>query len=800
MRPFRLLRHAARLALAAPAVALAQPATSLSVPGLRAPVELRRDSAGVVHIRARTEHDLFFAQGWSAARDRLFQLELWRRTATGTLAEVLGPAALNKDIATRAFRFRGDLSRELAHYHPRGATIIQAFVDGINAYIGETEKNRQLLPPELQWLGWTPQRWTPAIVISRHNGLSQNADSELDLAGAVATLGAARVQSLLTLGPDPVVLTLDSALAGLTLPAGALARFTNRTLTTPFTPEHLDPSVRRTTGPATSPSDLALAADTARPVESNNWVIAGRRTASGKPILANDPHRAIQVPSLRYFVHLEAPGWNVIGGGEPALPGVSIGHNPHGGWGLTIFGLDTEDVYVYRVRDGAVPQYWYRGRWVPMRVERERIRIKGAADTVVTQYFTRHGPVTHLDLANGRAVAVRAAWLDIGGAPYLASLRFAQARSWAEFRAATAYHRMPAENLIWADTSGTIGWQAVGFAPVRRGWTGLLPVPGDGRYEWQGYLPILSLPSQVNPASGHIATANENNVPPGYPHANALGRQWAEPWRVTRVREVLDTTRAATAASMAALQHDVTSLVARRIAATVTRRLALRCPATLDGATPMLQAGCLLQRDTSGTLAPSSASAAVVVSLERALLARNRDAVFSDYDDPALRSLATTVFFAWLDTVATPVLSTALTDVAAGLTRRFGADPAGWRYGDARFKHAWIHHPLSAVVNATTRTTLDAGPLPRGGAQHTINMTGAGDNQTSGASFRVVLDAADWDRSLATNTPGQSGDRDSPFYRNLFEDWVAGRYFPLPFTPAAVARRTHSITTLVPGR
>jgi penicillin G amidase len=790
----------AAIALVASTPVLAQPSDTLVMRGLRAPVSLLRDSAGVVHIRARNEHDLFFAQGWSAARDRLFQLELWRRTATGTLAEVLGPAAIPKDIASRAFRFRGDLRRELTHYHPRGPSIIQAFVDGVNAYIGETEKNRSLLPPEFAWLGWTPGRWTAEIVISRHNGLSSNADSEIDLAKAVATLGESRTRSLLALAPEPVTLTLDSALRVEHFTPTALARFLSRTSPTPFSPMHVAPTVRRAARAATPFPAVAATTDSLSKVESNNWVISGSRTSTGKPILANDPHRAIQAPSLRYFVHLQAPGWDVIGGGEPTLPGVSIGHNAHGGWGLTIFGLDTEDVYVYRVRAGAPPRYWFREEWVPMRVEQERIRVKGAPDTVVTQYFTRHGPVTSIDLEKGVAFAVRAAWLDIGGAPYLASLRFAQARNWSEFRAATAFHRMPAENLIWADTSGTIGWQAVGFAPIRTGWTGLVPVPGDGRYEWKGYLPILELPSIVNPPSGHIATANENNVPAGYQRVDAVGRQWAEPWRVQRIRDVLDTTRSASAISMAALQQDVTSLVARRIASTVARRVAMACPTTLDAVDAATKAGCVLQGDTTGRLAPNSASAAVSVALERALLSRNRDAVFSDYDDPALRSLATPVLFAWLDTVSVAVLTDALREAGTQLTQRVGTDPRTWRYGDPRFKHVWIRHPLSGVVDSATRARLEVGPLPRGGAQHTVNMTGAGDNQTSGASFRVVLDAADWDRSLATNTPGQSGDPASPFYRNLFADWVAGRYFPLAFTQQAVDRRVHSSTRLVPGR
>jgi penicillin G amidase len=781
-----LPRTAALLALTT-APLVAQTVTPFPTKGVRGVVTMVRDSAGVVHITAENEHDLFFAQGWSAARDRLFQLELWRRQATGTLAEVLGPAAVRKDIASRAFRFRGNMRRELAHYHPRGASIIGAFVDGINAYITETEKNAGLLPPEFRWLNWTPQRWTPAIVISRHNGLSQNADAELDLAKAVATLGEQKVRSLVTFAPDPAVLALDSALRGMRFAPNAVKRFTDRTAAIPFTAADIDASVRTAQRDAAgTATHVALGTtDSASKVESNNWVISGARTASGKPILANDPHRAILSPSLRYFVHLQAPGWNVIGGGEPSLPGISIGHNEHGAWGLTIFGLDTEDVYVYQLKPGAPTQYRYRGRWEAMRAVAETLHVRGAPDTVVTLHYTKHGPVTMIDSANGVAYAVRAAWLDIGGAPYLASIRFGQVRSWREFRAATAYHRMPAENLIWADRRGTIGWQAVGFAPIRRGWTGLLPVPGDGRYEWAGYLPILQLPSRVNPASGHIATANEMNVPTGYRHANALGRQWAEPWRVQRVREVLDTTRGATADRMAALQQDVTSIFTRTLLARLQARGALAgMPALGD--------------PSAATLRAFDGSAAAGILLERELLARNRDAAFENYDDPQLRSVSSQAFFAWIDTVPRAVIDAAATAVGRTLAARTLGLPG--QTGDSALRTVAIRHPLSAVVNAPTRRTLDHGPLPRGGAQHTINMTGAGDVQSSGASFRVVIDLADWDASLGTNTPGQSGDPRSPFYRNLFTDWAAGRYFPLAFTPAAIERRVVSVERLLPVR
>ena len=233
---------------------------------------------------------------------------------------------------------------------------------------------------------------------------------------------------------------------------------------------------------------------------SNNWVVSGRLTLTGKPFMANDPHRRQQIPSLRYWVHLNAPGWDVIGGGEPALPGVSIGHNRHGAWGLTIFSVDQEDLYVYDTHPEDPNRYRYRENWVEMRVLAERIQVRGQQPVAVELKYTRHGPVLFQDKQNHRAYALRAAWLEIGCAPYLASLRMDQARTWEEFREACSFSRTPSENMVWADTEGNIGWQAVGITPLRSGWDGLLPVPGDGSCEWEGFLPIPTLPHVFNPA------------------------------------------------------------------------------------------------------------------------------------------------------------------------------------------------------------------------------------------------------------------------------------------------------------
>ncbi|HEV8236797.1 MAG TPA: penicillin acylase family protein, partial [Gemmatimonadaceae bacterium] len=473
----------------APILAAQRPDT-LRAAGLRQPVEILRDNSGISHIYAKNEHDLFFAQGYSAARDRLFQLEIWRRQATGTVAELLGRRELERDIGARLFRYRGEMGRELARDHPRGAAIVGAFVDGVNAYVAETERNPALLPLEFRLLGTKPGRWTPEVVISRHQGLLGNVEEELSYGRAVAAIGADTVKKIAWFHPGDPDIRLDSAIDGALLSAPILAPYQAFHSSIRFQPSDLitsfrndDDAYRRLAAVSESLS-VELKANERRDIGSNNWVVSGRLSASGHPLLANDPHRSQSVPSLRYWVHLVAPGWNVIGGGEPEIPGISIGHNEYGAWGLTIFATDGEDLYVYRTDPANARRYWYQGRWQSMRIVRDSIRVKGQAPVIVELAFTTHGPVVYEDSARHVAYAVRAAWLEAGGAPYMASLRMDQARTWEEFRDACAFSNIPGENMIWADRSGNIGWQAVGIAPIRTHWSGLVPVPGDGRYEW----------------------------------------------------------------------------------------------------------------------------------------------------------------------------------------------------------------------------------------------------------------------------------------------------------------------------
>lgn len=784
-------------------------AETLRVPGLEAGVEILKDLWGVSHIYAETEHDLFFAQGYSAARDRLFQFELWRRQATGTVSEILGPRELERDRGARLFRFRGDLEAELNHYHPRGAEIIRAFTDGINAYIAETERDPDLLPIEFEMLGISPRPWTPDVVISRHQGLLMNIGQELDLGIAVATVGAEKVKEVSYFHPGEPDIALDAEIDGSLLRREILDVYRAFRGPVRFQPEDIDPRFRATASDAEAFALRTLqerAEAEAYEVErleaermgtgSNNWVVAGSRTLSGHAIMANDPHRVQAAPSLRYLVHLVGPGWNVIGGGEPVLPGISIGHNGYGAWGLTVFQTDAEDLYVYRTHPDDPDRYWYRGDWEGMRVIDEEIPVEGRGPERVRHKYTRHGPVVHEDRDNGLAYAVRAGWMEIGGAPYLASLRMNQAKTWEEFRDACNYSNIPGENMVWADVDGNIGWQSVGIAPIRRNWSGLVPVPGDGRYEWDGYLEIVHKPHVFNPDKGFWSTANQNLVPPGYEHRDAVGWSWSDPFRSARIDEVLASGKRFTMAEMMQLATDYVSLPARSL---VPMLRGVDLPQAAETAR-----GELLNWDFA--LAPESREAAIYVSWEREIQRQMVPLVIPPEVRASLGRLSMKKIIDWLgsppawfaplgdgDPVAgrDVFLARTLADALEGLEDRFAGD--AWRYGDVRFKHARFRHPLSGIVNAEMRARLEVGPLPRGGNGFTVNQTGGGDNQTSGPSFRIIAEAGDWDTAVFTNTPGQGGDPDDPMYRNLFEGWAKDRFFPLYYSrervEAAVADR-----------
>ena len=800
VQPFVMSLLAVILSLPLPALRAEEQTSSLQVPGLNEPVEILTDRWGISHIYATNQDDLFFAQGYSAARDRLFQLEIWRRRVTGTMAEIQGPKALDRDIGARLLRPRRDLRLDMYHYHPQGEQIITAFVRGINAYIGQTQQQPELLPVEFHLLGIRPQAWTPEIVVSRLGGIFLNLQTEIRIAGVLPSLGPDKTREMLNLHPGKPDLTVAEGLDLSAIPADVGKYYTAARQRVEFQPEDIvDPAARATPSPAQS----SPAAPEGQPSQtegegSNNWVVAGSHTLSRQPFMVNDPHRAITAPSLRYWVHLVAPGWNVIGGGEPHLPGVSIGHNEYGAWGLTIFPTDAEDLYVYETNPDNPNQYRYLGEWQDMRVYTETIQVKGQEPVNVELRYTRHGPVLKTDPDTHRAYGLRAAWLEIGGAPYLASLRMDQAKNWEEFREACAYSRAPSENMVWADVAGNIGWQAVGIVPLRPNWNGLLPVPGDGRFEWDGYLPIKQLPHVFNPPQGFWATANQENLPPGYPYP--ISYFWIAPYRFARAQEVLRSGRNFTTMDMMQLQNDELSIPARTLVPLLKG---------LHSDQPPVQQALETLLAWDYVLAKDSVAAGIYAAWQERLWKNFLDrqvpeALHEHFPDivlqPVINSLLAPDSRYGQDPTAgrDQFVLTSLEQAVRNLTERFGPEPQAWTYGQAQYHHILMRHPFSGAVNPEYAKRFEVGPIARGGDSSTLNNTDNNAAQETGASFRIIADLSDWDSSLGINAPGQSGNPDDEHYRDLAALWAEGRYFPLPYSREKIETVTQRKIVLHP--
>ena len=776
-------------------------AETMLCPGLSQPVEIIKDHWGISHIYAKSEADLFFAQGYNVARDRLFQLEMWRRQATGTVAEILGEKELARDIGNRLFMFRGNLEEEMNWYHPRGAAIIQAFTDGVNAYIHETEENPALLTPEFKMLGIKPGRWTPAVVISRFNGLLGNVDQELTLALAIRAIGVNRVKDVMYFQPADPKLEMDPAIDASLLSKEILSVYHAFRTPLRFTPDELLPEYRSTVVAERLDLEISSFDDIRQGIGSNNWVVSGKLTASGYPMMMNDPHRDLSAPSLRYWVHLVAPGWNVIGGGEPALPGVSIGHNEAGAWGLTIFGTDSEDLYVYDTNPANPLEYKYAGAWETMKVIRDSIPVKGEAPRAVELKYTRHGPVVFEDKVHHKAYAVRAAWREMGGAPYLASLRMDQSHNWQEFVEACSYSRIPAENMVWADRDGNIGYQAVGIAPRRPNWSGLVPVPGDGRYEWNGFLPIKELPHVLNPEKGFYNTSNDYQIPRGWPHRDALHYVWADPYRGQSVAEFLGSGRKFAVADMVQLQNSDLSIPARSLVP-LLRGIEIPDVQTRQAASRLLHWNHVLDKD--------SVEAGIYEMWQRRLIANVRAVVipkavqdiFATTVPPMSRIVSLMYapdgrFGSDPITGRNAILVKSLEEGVAELSKRFGPEMENWKLG--AYHYARIYSPMTNALRPDLKEKFDVGHAPRGGDGYTITATnGPGDNQVTGGSFKIVADTEDWDNSVGLNSPGQSGDIDSAHYRDLYALWARGEYFPIFYSRAKVESVAEKVLVLTP--
>ena len=759
-------------------------------------VEVLRDKFGINHIYANNQRDLFYMQGYLAARDRLFQFEIWRRQATGTVSEIFGESELERDIGTRLFMFRGDIKEELNHYHDDGYEIITSYTDGINAYISEVRNNPESLPIEFKILGIKPEIWTPADVISRHQGLLGNIGLELNIGRAVSKIGVDKVKDLQWFHPKDPELILDEKITEEDLDQDILKLYNAYRKPIKFKKEYLLEEFRKNEDLEVSFLENNKNLEDEFSIGSNNWVISGKKSESGYPILANDPHRTIVAPSLRYLTHLVAPGWNVIGGGEPEIPGISIGHNGYGAWGLTVFRTDAEDLYIYELNPENSKQYFHKGEWVDFNIIKESIPVKGGEDYEIELYYSIHGPVTLIDENRNRAYAVRCGWLEVGGSPYLASLRMNQSNSWEEFREACNYSNIPGENMIWADKDGNIGWQAVGIAPIRNTHSGMVPVMGDGRYEWDGYLPIIEKPNDFNPDNEFLATANENVTPLSYDKWNAIGFSWADPFRGDRVDEFLVDSKKFTMQDMIDLQVDYYSPPAFYLTGMLSRLINYDENFLKEYDDYILR---LIKWDNK--LNKNSVEATIYVNWERNII----NEFNKEYVPEKVKGLIRVQLFKIMnklynmdEKLRNNFLKKTFISSINDLKSKFGDKTDDWVYGQDGYKHIKVKHPLEEIVNDSIYKILSFKKYPRGGNGYTVGATGSNLSQSHGATFKVIIDTKDWDNSLASNSPGQSGDPSSLFYRNLYKDWAEDKYFNLLYSKEKIESNLHSRETFYP--
>jgi penicillin amidase len=735
---------------------LAQTEGELKVPGVKEPVEVVRDRWGVAHIYAKNTHDLFFAQGFVAAQDRLFQIDIWRRQAAGEMAEVFGPAFVEADAFARLIRYRGDMADEWTSYAPDTKEIATAFTEGVNASI---DSFGDRLPIEFQILGFRPKKWRPEDVLGRASGIymSQNFRNEIARARLVAAVGVEKARWLAPVNPARA-----------------------------YAPALSDDELKAIDGRVLAGYDAATKALSFTPskTQSNNWVVSGDRSVSGKPLLASDPHRATALPSLRYLVHLNAPGWNVIGSGEPGLPGVAIGHNDKIAWGFTIIGVDQADIYVGEL-DPSSGKHKMATEWEETRREEVTIKVKGEAGRKFVQSFTKHGPVLFTDVKRHRAYALRWVGSEPGGAAYLASLSVGRAKNKDEFLAAIARWKVPGLNFVYADVEGNTGWIAAARTPIRPKHDGLFPVPGAGGFEWDGYLDVSDLPQSWNPKAGWLATANHNIIPEGY--KNQIGYEFAAPYRFQRIRDRLAAKEKWTLEDFRAIQHDDTSLPGLSLG---------RLLKGIDLKDDKLEQYAKLLTDWDGRLTVDANAGPLY-----AIWLRELQQGFYGPHVPK-EMLATAVSLGglpnmlavlekpdakWFGESPTAGRDKLLRNTFAAAVDKLKKLPAAQQSRWGALHTATFTHPLAALDPAIAKA-FNVGPFERQGDANTTNNTRYDDHfrQIHGASYRHLIDLADWDRAIATSTPGQSGQPGSPHYDDLAPLWAKGEYFPLAYSRAKV--------------
>ena len=739
------------------------------VDGLDGRVEIVRDRWGVPHIYASTDHDAMFGLGYAHAQDRLWQMEMNRRIGAGRLSEVLGEATLSIDKFQRTLGYYRAVATDYAALSERSRTTLDAYAAGVNAWLAEGHT----LPPEFLLLGFEPGPWHPydSLVWEKMMSWDLGGDYDLELLRQqlVQAVGPERTAQLLPPYPaDGVDILASSDLA--IAPDSAAAIFAiDRALEQHF-------------------------ARGGRESGSNNWVVGGERTASGLPLLADDPHLGTSIPAIWYLAEIQGDTVHAIGATFPALPAIVIGHNEEIAWGVTNVGPDVQDLYVERINPANPNQYEVDGAWEDMTVVEELIYVDGEEEPIRwAARSTRHGPLISDVSDTGAPLALRWAALDPGDTTMDAFLGLNYAADWEDFLAAQRLFVTPSQNFVYADRGGNIGYIAPGRIPIRaEGHNGMTPVPGwASEYEWQGYIPFEELPMTYNPAAGYVATANNRVIGDDYPHL--LSNDWAPPFRAERIVEMIEelSGRAPlTVDDMAAIQGDRTSTQTRTLLPFLT---------SLTGQDERQQQAIDLLTNWNGELGLESTAAAVysawLMHLERAMfeddLRARLYAEMSDranplfmqnvLDDPALAAV-------WCDNVlSTPAEEcadtalTALDQALDDLTERLGANMNDWRWERLHITQ-YPHNPFSQVsyLKGIFHRTI-----ANGGDRYTVNVAPVRLSepyvQTHAPGYRHIIDLADLNNSRFIITTGQSGNVLSSHYDDLIRPHRDVEYVPMTF-------------------